>query len=292
VNFTAGQTVPNLTVVPVGADGSVDLTVVGGPLDLVADVTGYFVQDSTADGYTSLPSHRLLDTRSGTGPVAPDTVLPLAVSGAGGVPPTGASAVALNVTVTAPTQGGFVTAYPGGTVRPITSNVNFTKGETVANLVIVPIGSDGAVDLFNSSPGTTQLVADVVGYFRFQGGNTYVPMTPFRDFDTRSTTPIQPRTVRSEPISSLNAPAGVIMNVTVTGTKQSGFVLAAPAPLPAGFNLNAASTLNWTGAGQTLANLAIPATTMAAVSIYNGSDGTTQVIGDVVGYFDGDTPQP
>ena len=190
VNFTPGQTVPNLTVVPIGANGVVDLSVVGGPLNLVADVTGYFLLDPHADGYTAMTSTRLLDTRTGTGtgaagtagkaaPVAPDATLRLQVAGSGGVPASGVTAVALNVTVTVPTQGGFITAFPDGKARPTTSNVNFVTGLTVANLVIVPVGADGQVDLLNGSPGHTQLIADVVGYFHVQGDD-FVPVIPFR----------------------------------------------------------------------------------------------------------------
>ena len=39
-------------------------------------------------------------------------------------------------------------------------------GQTVANLVVVPVGTDGNVMLFNGSPGATDLIADVVGYIK------------------------------------------------------------------------------------------------------------------------------
>jgi hypothetical protein len=42
--------------------------------------------------------------------------------------------------------------------------LNFTRGETIPNLVIVPVGTDGKVDLYNNA-GTVNLVADLVGYF-------------------------------------------------------------------------------------------------------------------------------
>ena len=43
LNFVAGQTVPNLVVAPVGADGKVDLyNGSSGTVELVADVSGYF----------------------------------------------------------------------------------------------------------------------------------------------------------------------------------------------------------------------------------------------------------
>ena len=46
------------------------------------------------------------------------------------------------------------------------SNLNFTAGQTVPNLVIVPVGADGKIRLYNGSPGTVQLIADIAGYYR------------------------------------------------------------------------------------------------------------------------------
>ncbi|MBK9477027.1 MAG: carboxypeptidase regulatory-like domain-containing protein [Tetrasphaera sp.] len=81
------------------------------------------------------------------------------------MPLSGVSAVVLNVTVTAPTASGFVTAFPGGTAAPSASNVNFVARQTVPNLVVAKVGADGTVTLLNGSSGTVQLLADVAGYF-------------------------------------------------------------------------------------------------------------------------------
>jgi hypothetical protein len=197
----------------------------------------------------------------------------------------------LNVTVTGPKSTGFVTAFPDGTARPTTSSSNFVAGQTVADLVIVPVGVDGKVDLFNGSPGSTNLVADVVGYFRATGGDTYVPLTPSRAFDTRQSAPIGARDSIDEIPLSVDLSGGVVMNMTVTGGQQPGFLLVGPSPLPAGLT-STASTLNWDHAGETIANLAIPSATGSYLSVFNGSSGTTNVIGDVLGYFDPTTPQP
>jgi hypothetical protein len=71
----------------------------------------------------------------------------------------------LNLTATGPTASSYVTAYPDGTARPAQgSNLNFTKGETIPNLVTVPVGADGKIDLYNSG-GSVNLVADLFGYF-------------------------------------------------------------------------------------------------------------------------------
>jgi serine/threonine-protein kinase len=119
--------------------------------------------------FTSVVPSRVLDTRAGIGapaaPVAAGKTVALTVDGVGGVPASGVSAVVLNVTVTQPTGGGYLTVYPAGSSKPLASNLNFVGGETVPNLVIAPVGAGGVVDLYNGSSGTVQLVADVSGWF-------------------------------------------------------------------------------------------------------------------------------
>ena len=47
------------------------------------------------------------------------------------------------------------------------SNLNPEPGRTIANLVVVPLGTGGQVDLYThlNTAGTLDLLADVVGYF-------------------------------------------------------------------------------------------------------------------------------
>ena len=101
-----------------------------------------------------------------TTPVAAHGTVHLQVTGRGGVPATGVSAVVLNVTVTAPTTSGFVTVYADGTALPGVSNLNFVKAQTVPNLVIAPVGANGKVALYNGSVCTVHLIGDVSGYYR------------------------------------------------------------------------------------------------------------------------------
>jgi len=83
--------------------------------------------------------------------------------------------VVLNVTVDQPTASGFLTVYSSDVARPLASNLNFTPSQTVPNLVIVKVGADGKVDLFNSF-GSTQVVADVEGWFPTSTGITDVSL--------------------------------------------------------------------------------------------------------------------
>ncbi len=124
---------------------------------------------TSSGGLVSLSPSRLLDTRTGTGaakaPVPANGTVHLQVTGRGGVPASGVSAVVLNVTATAATRSGYVTVYADGTTRPTASNLNYLAGQTVANLVIAPVGANGKIALTATSSGATALVADVSGYY-------------------------------------------------------------------------------------------------------------------------------
>src|SRR5262249_25905790 len=126
---SAGQTIPNAVVVPVGSNGGVTLYTQSGG-HLVADLLGYFQPAgvSNAGRFAALRPARVLDTRSGYGStigaqrVPTSTPLVLTVAGRGGVPPHGASAVVLNVTATEATAPGFVQVVPTGGPTPLGSS--------------------------------------------------------------------------------------------------------------------------------------------------------------------------
>ncbi|MFI6937378.1 protease pro-enzyme activation domain-containing protein [Streptomyces sp. NPDC050287] len=159
VNWAAtGTTIPNLVVVPIGSDGNVSLYV-HGTSHVIADVSGYFSTSGSA--FHTVTPLRLLDTRTTTALGAGKT-LALQISGRDGIPSTGVKAVVLTVTVTGTTGSGYLTAWADGGTRPTASNLNWVAGKTIANQVIVPVGSDGKVDFYASS--TTQVLADVAGY--------------------------------------------------------------------------------------------------------------------------------
>ena len=149
---------------------------------------------SSAPGsFTSLKPDRLLDTRSGIGaaqhPVAAGASVILQVAGRGGVPASGAGAVALNVTVAGATAaGGYLTVWPDGT-QPTVSNLNFAHGQTVANLVLARLSAAGTVSIANNSTGTVQIIADVSGYYAVGNPTApgmLAPLNPFRVLDTRN----------------------------------------------------------------------------------------------------------
>jgi hypothetical protein len=299
LNFVPGHVVPATTIVAPGADGYVDIFVHGSATDVIADTSGYFVHKAVATQF-SPESMRVVDTRTGQGtnpgsnlndplgpirPLAAGATMPFDVGdylvrGTEGVDLAG---VVLNVTVTNPTADGYLTVYPDDSARPITSNVNFVRGQTTSNLVIMPTGLGSGVKFYNGSPGTVDLVVDLEGYFDPVGSATFVPVTPRRAFDTRQSSPI-PREWSVQERIGTDGPgvADVVLNATVTDTGKAGYLAVSSNP-----EFPTTSNVNW-AQGQTVANLTVtpfPAVDLDNLSFYNGSDGTTDVLGDVVGFF-------
>jgi hypothetical protein len=90
--------------------------------------------------------------------------LRLLVAGVGGIP-SSATSVVLNVTITDTTRPGFLTVFPDLATLPLSSNLNWSPGETVAVGVTATLGSDGALD-FYIPQGSADLVVDVVGWWQ------------------------------------------------------------------------------------------------------------------------------
>jgi hypothetical protein len=180
LNFQAGQIVPNRVIVKVGANGAVSIFNGFGSTNVVVDVNGWFSDETnwqlTGSGFRGTAPTRILDTRVGTadlgspiGAMGPASTMSLPVAGRGGVPGMGAqkppTAVVLNVTVTNPTVGDHLTIWPGLiSGMPLASDLNFVAGQTVPNLVVVKVGLDGTIQIYNGS-GFTDVVADVVGWY-------------------------------------------------------------------------------------------------------------------------------
>ena len=303
LNFVAGQTVPNLVVVPVSATGTVKLfNGSAGTIHLLADVAGYYRSGAptTSGAFGSVAPTRLLDTRTGIGApaakVAAQGTVTVKVTGRGGVPASGVGAVVLNVTAVAPTRGGFVTVYGPGT-RPTASNLNFVAGQTVPNLVVVPVSATGTVKLFNGSAGTIHLLADVAGYYRSGAPTTsgaFGSVAPTRLLDTRTGIGAPAAKVAAQgtvtvkvtgrggvPASGVGA---VVLNVTAVAPTRGGFVTVyGPGTRPTVSNLNFV-------AGQTVPNLVVvPVSATGTVKLFNGSAGTIHLLADVAGYYLADT---
>ena len=176
LNFTTGDVVPNLVTTRLSPTGTVCM-VSTAATHLLADVGMWFGNLETA-GFKELVPDRLLDTRTGIGVLVPGkvaalVVVHLQVAGRGGVPVTGVTAVALNMTAVAADDGGYVTAWPCDQPLPVVSNLNFGADQTIPNAATVKLAADGTVCLFTTA--TTHLLADVAGYYTGDPDTGFVP---------------------------------------------------------------------------------------------------------------------
>jgi adhesin/invasin len=289
LNIPAGRDAANLVTAQLASDGSVQLYNAQGTVHAIFDVVGYYDDGSVASAphYTALTPSRILDTRtaSGGGPVGANSTRKVQITGQGGVPASHVSAVAVNVTGVAPTAGTFLTVFPSGTV-PTASNINLQPGENRPNLVMVPVASDGSVQIYNAQ-GSTDVIFDVAGYFDDGSLTTakgFTALAPSRILDTRSGSPLgagQSRTVTVAGHGGVPATGAtaVVINVTATQATDGTFLTVFPqAPRPTVSNLNVPP-------GTDIPNLVVA--TLApdgTVQLYN-DQGSVHAIFDVVGWF-------
>ena len=285
----AGQIIPNLVTVLLGADGAVDVYTQNAA-DLIVDVNGAYVPataEVSAGRFVALPTaYRAIDTRIIGAKVAIGGTQRVDVTA---VVPASASAVVVNLTVTESNAAGFWTGFAAGGARPDSSSVN-TDGpnQTRANQAILPVGTVGGlrgIDVFASSGG--HLVVDVAGYFTGDSdakstAGLFVPGAPYRTLDTRQNAKygkLYPGWVAEFDYTGRAQSQAVVVNLTTTETRGSGYFTGYPArterPL--------ASNLNASYKHQTVANHAILRTSTAGVAVFTQLGG--QLIVDVAGYF-------
>ncbi len=251
-----------------------------------------------ASAYVPVSPYRILDTRSSQGlshRVSAGETFTLTLTD---VPPT-ASAVVLNVTVDGSAAAGFVTVYPTGVPRPVVSSINVDgAGQTIANLVTVPIGAGGTVDVYSLM--TTDLIADVQGYYTpattAQAG-LFVPVNPTRLIDTREPTsphlgPLAAGEQIDLDVVGRAAIAGVVvpsdataaaLKVTVTDSNASGFWTV----FPTGAGRPIVSNLNVVGTGTTIANQVLARLAGGSTTVFAQTGG--HLVIDLVGFFTGNS---
>jgi uncharacterized delta-60 repeat protein len=294
VNYGAGRTVANTVIARLGNDGHVRLFASGGCPHVVVDVVGWFAAgDAEPGGLTSLPApRRLLDTRlAGQGPcLSGADGRALTVTGVGGVPASGVGVVALNVAVTGPSLGGVLSAFPNGGPRPTASNLNYARGQTVANTVLARVGTGGQVRL-HASGGCPHVVVDVVGWFSagapavVDGGLT--GLVPARLLDTRRTgqgpclaapggRAVTVTGVGGVPASGV---AAVVLNVTAIAPSTTGYL----AVWPNGSARPTASNVNY-ARGQIIAGTVLAKVGAGGQVRVFGSSGCPHLAVDVVGW--------
>jgi hypothetical protein len=306
VNFNKGFTGANLVTVKLGTGGKVRVFNNSGSTHVIADVMGYYHGASSIaaagyGGYSGVGPVRIEDTRLGVlGPVPPNSYLTTPVDFGADVN-SHIKSFAVNVTVTAPTAGGYLTAFNGdGNAIPGTSTLNFAKGRTVPNMAIVPTSPCGAdcgpgfenvpmIGVLNASSGSSQVIVDLVGVY---DDNTLDGMLRFRPLVSPSRI-VNTSTHQGIP-SALGAGGLATVSNTATVTTFNSMALVtnttanrptsntvltlwnADIPKPAVSNLNPA-------AGQLVSNMTITDLGVAYDFTVQNTSGTTNLVIDVAG---------
>lgn len=275
------------------------------PKTVPLSVTGLV---GTKGTYYPLTPTRIMDTRSGNGApaakIGPGGTVNLQVTGRGGVPSTGVGAVVLNVTVTGPTSSSVLTVYPAGQSKPTASSLNFLKDWTRSNSVTVAVGANGRVTVHNHA-GSTHAIVDVTGFYASDNshlgngrglGGQFLPVTPYRVFDSRSDWEGEVLDADSQVMLGLNYGSeanrrmrAAVVNITAVSPKANGFLTAWNGEWPQPDT----STVNYT-AGSITPNLAVVpirycydcpwGSDLPTFGVYTLKD--THVIVDIVGFLD------
>ncbi|MFK8022404.1 MAG: matrixin family metalloprotease, partial [Ilumatobacter sp.] len=197
----------------------------------------------------------------------------------------------INVTNTDATGGGYgalrssdAAPIPSRSTSEQYSSVNFARDSVNPNLAFVAIGSDSRV-CYDSDGATADVILDLVGIF--PAGVVDID-DPERIVDTRSGSPIRPRSPFCLAVPGARPNATAVINITNTDATASGFGAlrssdAAPIPsLPANEQY---SSVNF-APGAPDPNLAFVVVGADGRICYDSDGGTAHVILDLVAVFD------
>ena len=158
--WAKGQQVTNLVMESPGG-GQVELKNAGsGAAYFSASVVGYYLYTGSDSVFLPATPKRLDTVTLGA-----KRSVTLAVTGRNGIPATGATAVAVNLTASGATASGTIMAYADGTVLPAPMNLSYAAGATIANAAIVAVGHDGAIRLYNSGSRAVTVNVDLTGSY-------------------------------------------------------------------------------------------------------------------------------
>jgi len=252
---------------------------------------------AATSSYVALPTaQRLLDTRATLALNAGNTVS-VKVTGEAPLPATGTVVAAvLNLTVTGPAGVGYWTVWPHASDRPEVSNINVDELQSLSgpflalpNLVTVPVGADGVVDIYASGGG--HAIVDLLGYYTpaasSAAGRFQALPAPSRVLDTRGVSTFNAGETRTFAVPGAAGSSAVAINLTAVTTRSGYWQLYSQGgAVPFTSNLNSPS-----GANAIVANQAIvPVDASGGITIF--SEGGGDLLIDLVGTFTSESAPP
>lgn len=190
-----------------------------------------FDEPTGTAGFLAVDPVRLIDTREPNqqfSRLPAGSVGTLDLTGLG--IPSGATAVALNLTAVAPSANGYVRVYACSGPEPETSNVNPAIGQAQTNGLVVPIG-DGKLCLRTLT--AVDVVVDLNGWLTIGSDVGLKPINSRRLVDTRSglggSLRLSPGQMVEVPVVAAESnTTAVSINITAVDPLVAGFVTAWP----------------------------------------------------------------
>ncbi|MCW2523842.1 MAG: N-acetylmuramoyl-L-alanine amidase, partial [Frankiales bacterium] len=297
LNIVPKQVTAVQSTVALGSSGAIMVFNNSGNANVVIDVLGYYAgagdSSSSESAFHQQTPVRLADTRTIVGGLPAGAYLSIDLSLAT------LTGVAVNVTVTAPSRSGYLAVWPGsGGAAPATSALNFSPGQTLANMAVTETLADDetgyqSFSVGNFSAGPVQVILDVTGYFApasVGGGSLFHVTRPTRIIDSRHGIGVAHAIGRGQKVTVATATrfgdadtTALVANATGLNDTGATYLTVYPGGVakPTTSSLNLApkeirSNLVMTGLGTTA---------LRSLSAYNLS-GNLDLLVDVVGYFE------
>lgn len=182
LTVTSGVPAQNMLVLPVPANGKVDLyNGTSGTVQLAGDVRGYSLAGAgtVAGSYTPVTPQRVMDTTTGVGgtssPVPALKHAVLSLKGLPALPKNAVGSVLLDVRASGATAAGQVAITLAHVAGPAAA-VDFAPGRTSVSLTMAQLGTGSKVWVLNTSKGPVDVAIDLVGYTRSG------PLTPSGEY--------------------------------------------------------------------------------------------------------------
>ncbi len=165
LNMVAGRDAAAAAIVANRIGGSGDFCVFSSvATDLIVDIDAVSLPNAARLGL--LEPARVLDTRRSVIAAAGQERRVDLIAGDDPMPTDGRGIVG-NLTAVDPTGDGYLSIYPCGTAVPEVSNLNVHQGDTVANLIVTGLGTNGEVCIYSSV--TTHVLLDISAWLNPSG---------------------------------------------------------------------------------------------------------------------------
>jgi hypothetical protein len=195
-------------------------------------------------------------------------------------------AISANFVSTEAGTSGYLTTYNCTAQVPEVSTLGYRSGDTVANQAFVPL-TDGKMCLY--SYRDTDVVVDINGYYRTDGGAGFTPVTPTRLYDSREDARgrwavAEERVLKVADVQP-GAPAGsaaVAVNLTAIEPVWYGFIRVYPCGAQSSSEI---SSINFGPADVRANTVVTPVSAEGTICIQ--SSVPTDVAIDFTGYFAG-----